>query len=149
MEKTKYESPFPNRQITGADFNELVNYVNEVIQKSDLSHSRLEEVDKQIDDFNNKLEKTNELFQSKLAENERTIKKIHNLDKRIDNFYSKIIEIVGVFIAIFSFIIAGIQISFKAEGTFEEILLKSSAIFLPILVSIIILLVCIRFITKR
>lgn len=72
------------------------------------------------------------------------------LNKRLDDFYGKIIEIVGIFIAVFSFIIAGIQISFKIEGhTFIEKLLNSFVIFLPITICIIVLLLMIKWILKR
>lgn len=102
----EFQSPFPERQLTGKDFNDLVNHVNS------------------------------------------TLRKIETIDKKIENFYSKIIEIVGIFIAIFSIIIAGIQISLKTDGSFIEILTKCTAIFIPIVFCILILLLGIRFILK-
>lgn len=145
MVDKKYVSPHPARQITGNDFNELVDCVNNAIENSDLSQTRLDEISTQIKDFDERIK----LFNEKIAENEQTIKKIHSLDARIDNFYSKIIEIVGIFIAIFSFIIASIHISFKAEGTFFEIIVKSSAIFIPLTISIGLLLIMIKLVIRK
>jgi hypothetical protein len=150
----KYESPFPGRQITGNDFNELVVYVNSVIEKSSINEEsqsaieqRLIEFDKHVDIQINKFNK--EIVTSKV-EMVETLNKVQQLNKRLDDFYGKIIEIVGIFIAVFSFIIAGIQISFKIEGaTFIDKLINSCAIFIPIMFCIIILLLMIKWIIKR
>lgn len=71
-----------------------------------------------------------------------------NFDKKIDNFYGKLIEIFGVFIALFSFIILGINASFKCEGDFIDKLVCSSAIFLPITLVMIILVLIVHYLKR-
>ena len=124
----KYKSPFPDRQLTGKDFCDLVDHINIILEKSDLSEERIDILLNKLENF----DKKNEAFENKL-----------------ENFYSKQIELFGIFIAIFSFIIAGIQISSKAEGTFIEKLSTSTAIFLPITICIVILFALIKKIIKR
>lgn len=52
-------------------------------------------------------------------------------------------------IAIFSFIIAGIQVAAKADGTWLEKLGTSTAVFLPVTVCIIALIATIRWTSRR
>ena len=37
----KYKNPFPARQLTGNDFKELVDYLNSVIDESNLTNEKL------------------------------------------------------------------------------------------------------------
>jgi hypothetical protein len=76
-------------------------------------------------------------------------KKHAEFESKLDNFYSKQIELFGLFIAIFSFLIAGIQMAAKSEGTFWNRLSTSGAIFIPIIISICILFYLIRRILKK
>lgn len=124
----KYKSPFPERKLSGQDFCDLVDHINNILEKGDLSEERIEELLKKLKNF----DKKNEAFENKL-----------------ENFYSKQIELFGIFIAIFSFIIAGIQISSKAEGTFIDKLSTSTAIFLPITICIVVLFVLIKKIIQK
>ncbi|MDR0969455.1 MAG: hypothetical protein LBM67_02810 [Lentimicrobiaceae bacterium] len=145
----KYKSPYPDKQITGNDFNELVDFINSQFENNDESIKKLNSINEKVEILSDKIKSEEEELNQKLKENELTLNKISNLDKRIDNFYSKIIEIVGIFIAIFSFIIAGIQISFKLDGTYEEIAFKSISIFGPLTVCIIILLLFIKIFFRK
>ncbi|WP_425077925.1 hypothetical protein [Psychroserpens sp. S379A] len=124
----KYKSPFPDRKINGQDFTDLVKHVNLVLEKNELSEDKINELLKKIKNFNKK----NSAF-----------------EKRLENFYSKQIELFGLFIAIFSFIIAGIQIAANVEGTFIEKLATSAAIFIPLTLCIVVLFVLIRNIIKK
>lgn len=65
-------------------------------------------------------------------------------NKRIDNFYGKLIEIFGIFIAIFSFIIVGLQTSLSCKGDFYSRLACSTATFIPIVVVLVILILLIH-----
>ncbi len=124
----KYKSPFPGRVINGQDFADLVKHVNLALEQNELSEDKMSELLKKIKDFNKK----NSAF-----------------EKRLENFYSKQIELFGLFIAIFSFIIAGIQIAAKIEGSFIEKLATSAAIFLPLTLCIVVLFVLINKIIKK
>jgi hypothetical protein len=110
----KLEKPFPDRKITGEDFNKVVDHINEALEK--------------IDAFN---------------------KKHSEFEAKLDNFYSKQIELFGIFIAIFSFIIAGIQITSKSNGTFLENLSTNTAVFIPITFAIAILFYLIKRILNK
>jgi len=77
------------------------------------------------------------------------IKKQDELRAGLEGFYGKIIEIFGLFIAIFSFIIAGIQIAAKLEGSPTEMLGKSLALFAPLTLCIVVLLCVIRWTSRR
>lgn len=65
----------------------------------------------------------------------------NEFNKRIDNFYGKLIEIMGIFIAIFSFIILGIQLSVSCAGSFGERISCSSTIFIPITLVLVLLII--------
>ena len=149
----KYKSPFPDRQLKGKDFNDLVNHLNKVIDKSDLSQDRLNNVESKIQNFNDTIDVAISKFYRKQEESENqindTLDRVEKLKNRLEGFYAKIIEIVGIFIAVFAIIITGIQISTSMTGTFTEIFLKSSAIFIPIVVSIILLIFMIKWIIKK
>jgi len=71
------------------------------------------------------------------------------LNQKLDGFYGKLIEIFGLFIAVFSFIIAGIQVATKATGGFWNILAFSCGVFIPITLCIFGLLWMIRWTTRR
>jgi hypothetical protein len=71
------------------------------------------------------------------------------LTSKLEGFYGKLIEIFGLFIAIFSFIIAGIQIASKTEGSPAEMLGKSLALFVPLTLCIVVLLCVIRWTSRR
>lgn len=124
----KFKSPFPDRKLSGQDFCDLVDHINHILEKSDLSEERINELLKSLKNF----DKKNAAFKNKL-----------------ENFYSKQIELFGIFIAIFSFIIAGIQISSKVEGTFIDKLSTSIAIFLPITFCIVVFFALIKSIIKK
>jgi len=64
--------------------------------------------------------------------------------KRIDNFYGKIIEIFGIFIAIFALVILGTGTALTCTGGFQERLLCATAVFIPITVALIILVVLVH-----
>jgi hypothetical protein len=70
--------------------------------------------------------------------------KIKKIDNKIDQQYGKFIEILGIFIAIFAFIIVGIQSSFRIEGDFLDRLLYSTSIFIPITLVLVILILLTR-----
>jgi len=76
-------------------------------------------------------------------------KKHSEFESKLDSFYSKQIELFGIFIAIFSFIIAGIQITSKSEGSFTEKLSTNIAVFLPITLSIVVLFYLINKLLKN
>ena len=149
----KFKSPFPDRKIMGQDFSDLVNHVNATIENSDLSHQRLNEINSQIDEFSKSINLKVDEFKTKLetskSEVTEMLDSIKNLNSKLEGFYGKLIEIFGIFIAIITIIIAGIQISFKAEGSFTDILIKSCAIFIPITFAIVILMLLIRWIIKK
>lgn len=149
----KLQNPPPERLITREDFIELIDQVNNTIEQSDLSDDRLNNIEFKINDFNKTIDNAIGKFYTKQEESENqinnTLDRVEKLNNRIESFYAKIIEIVGIFIAVFAIIIAGIQISFKAEGSFAEVLLKSAAIFLPIVMSLGILILLIKWIIKR
>ncbi len=72
------------------------------------------------------------------------VKKIRNEFEQVrKDFYTKILEIFGIFVAIFSFIIVGftqIPPVVNATNTWEENFLNASAIFIPLLIVLIILI---------
>ncbi|GGG34032.1 hypothetical protein [Hymenobacter glacieicola] len=76
-------------------------------------------------------------------------KKQADLTSKLEGFYGKLIEIFGLFIAVFSFIIAGIQVASKATGDFWQVLGYSCGIFIPITGCIAVLLLLIRWTTRR
>jgi hypothetical protein len=194
MEIKKYQSPFPGRPISGNDFNELADHVNQTLEEIVLTNNRLTDASDKLEnldkttisnleefraDLLNAKKSLNDILvdvrtvsgrieesstrlgeldrstlvniegfrsdllvaKSALADIEKRQKKLTN---KLRNFYSRQIELFGIFIAIFSFIIAGIQIAVKFEGSFEAILLKSTAIFIPIVATIVILMIAIR-----
>ena len=124
--------------------NLLTNYkldVSSVAGKIEESSARLRDLDQTILSSLNVFGKDLLLANNSLADIEKRQRK---LTSKLRNFYSRQIELFGVFIAIFSFIIAGIQISIKLDGSFQEILLKSTAVFLPVVAAIVVLMVAIR-----
>jgi len=65
-------------------------------------------------------------------------------NKRIDNFYGKLIEIFGIFIALFSFIMVGLQVSLSCKEDFYSRLYCSTATFIPIAAVLVILILLIH-----
>jgi hypothetical protein len=148
----KYNSPYPGRQITGDDYKELVDYLNSVIDESNLTNEKLKlvlekieilntDTDRRISEFNDEFQKGQALLQEMDTKNTA-------LSTKLEGFYVRQIELFGVFIAIFSFIIAGIQIAAKAEGNFIEKLTTSASIFIPVTFCIVVLVLFIRKIIK-
>ena len=86
------------------------------------------------EDLNNMVNATKEVYDS--LENTKT-----DFNKRIDNFYGKLIEIFGIFVAIFSFIIVGAQSTLNCCGGFWDRLSCSAAIFIPITITLVILVI--------
>ncbi|WP_339925803.1 hypothetical protein [uncultured Cyclobacterium sp.] len=83
-----------------------------------------------------------ELLEKRLKSDRKTF------NKRVDNFYGKIIEIFGIFIAIFSIITVAAQSSFKCEGNFITRLFCSASIFIPIIISLIVLILLVHFLKR-
>jgi hypothetical protein len=148
MELEKYVSPFPGRKIEGKDFNDLSDYVNQALEKIVFTNSSLREAAEKLKKLDEGTAANILSFQKELATAQDTLcdieKRNNKLSRKLRNFYSRQIELFGIFIAIFSFIIAGIQIATKLEGTFQDVLLRSTAIFIPVIAAIIILLVATR-----
>jgi hypothetical protein len=71
------------------------------------------------------------------------------LTEKLDSFYTKLIEIFGLFVAIFSFIIAGIQVATKQAGSFWEQLAISGAVFIPLTLCITVLLLMVHWVTRK
>jgi len=71
------------------------------------------------------------------------------LTEKLDGFYTKLIEIFGLFVAVFSFIIAGIQVATKQAGSFYEQLAISGAVFFPLTLCIVVLLLMIRWVVRK
>lgn len=96
----------------------------------------------QTAEFDKKVEDAQQVFRA-------VEQKQNDLNNKLEGFYGKMIEIFGLFIAIFSFIIAGIQIAAKADGGFWEKLGTSAAIFIPVTLCIVVLLLTIRWTSRR
>jgi hypothetical protein len=71
------------------------------------------------------------------------------LTEKLDSFYTKLIEIFGLFVAVFSFIIAGIQVAAKQAGSFWQQLAISGAVFIPLTLCIIVLLLMVRWVIRK
>ena len=144
----KYISPFPDRQIRGSDFNELVEYLNSTIEESNLTNEKLKEILGRVERLNLETDKIIQDFQAELFKAQKILQDTDRTNKelssKVEGFYGRQIELFGVFIAIFSFIIAGIQIAAKAEGNFVDKLGTSASIFIPITFCIALLLFMIR-----
>lgn len=119
----------PTRKIERADINQIILEINTFIETFESETTQLTD---KIDRSNKELEKKTKKFQNKL-----------------DGFYSRQIEIFGIFIGIFSFIIAGIQISINVGGNFWEKLLSSAAIFIPILICIFLFMLMVKWIIRK
>jgi hypothetical protein len=143
MEYIKYELPPEGVPISRRDYQNLADHVNHALIRISENKADVDLVEKRIlkdlAQYNEDLKIAHKLLSDSL-------KKYSKLKKNQDSFYSRQIELFGVFIAIFSFIIAGIQLSTKAQGGFWQMVQYSSAIFLPITASIAILLLVLRWI---
>lgn len=73
----------------------------------------------------------------------------NELTAKLDSFYTKLIEIFGLFVAVFSFIIAGIQVATKQAGSFYEQLAISGAVFFPLTLCIVVLLLMVRWVVRK
>jgi hypothetical protein len=148
----KYNSPFPGRQITGNDFKELVDYLNSVINESNLTQEQLKAINDRIEKLNIDTDNRVKEFNNEFQKGQTVLKEIDaknlSLSNKLEGFYGRQIELFGVFIAIFSFIIAGIQIAAKVEGNFLEKLATSASIFIPVTLCIVVLLVIVKKIIK-
>ena len=74
--------------------------------------------------------------------------KTDDFNKRINNFYGKLIEIFGIFVAIFSFIILAIQSSLTCSGDWKSRLACSSSIFIPVTIVLIILILLTHYLKR-
>lgn len=141
MPYNKYELPPEGVKISRKDFQDLADHVNHALERISVNKENVDLVEKRILADLNKYKDELNIAQNSLSDSEKRYKK---LKKNQDNFYTRQVELFGVFIAIFSFIIAGIQLSSKAQGGFWQIVQYSSAIFLPIAGSIVVLLLVLR-----
>jgi len=118
---------------------------------------KLTNQEKSIFDLSKRItEQADDVLQTKQMIN-KTFNEIKDIDEKIknikeefydvrENFYTKEIEIFGIFVAIFSFIIIGftqIPSVVKAENSWIVNLSNASAIFIPLTIVLVILIVMI------
>lgn len=124
----------PARKIERADIDTLINSVNQFIEEFDTEKKQIQR------DF--------EFIHDSRIELER---KANEFNTKLESFLSRQVELFGIFIAIFSFILAGIQFAGNApiNAGFWDKLANGFSIFIPITVCIVILLSLIRFIIRK
>lgn len=119
-------------------------FVNQQLQRQTQDSVQL--LEQEAATIRRELEATTADFHAKQTALEAQQKQVTD---RLEGFYGKLIEIFGLFIAIFSFIIAGIQVAVKQAGSFWEQLATSAAVFIPVTVCIAVLLLLIRWTSRR
>ncbi len=120
--------PVSEQKVLGATPREGFYNNNMQIKKLPTTHVPGNEINNH-EEFN-KLESA--IFQTNLE--------IRNINKRLDNFYGKMIEIFGIFVAIFSFVLIGGKTALTCNGAWLERTSCSTSIFLPIALVLVLLL---------